>query len=502
MDDHQRLSPKSGSPSPKNLCTRYTGAFFPDSQHLVVAGGIFTSNNVVESVPPDFLRIPLGSIDLRREIRLDEAMVVVSRNSKRCSIRRVYSARVGSCDKPMTAILYHVAWQDWNNCVSCHLSVRHSHILQIYGTASSSGIHAAVFHGDLIPFKQFLASFRHSSIMQVYIIAYASLQTSAAEEYAAALIPTSALGRIFWIRRSTGRLSLEFIGDQTYAEFAFGAEELSPPESLMALQHPHQEAQVIASLGFHRWYSLCALYQTQRRSSSISVQAEVKLGSIIYWRPGRPFQDTTEIAKSVVPQITRYGWDVLNGTKLFRDGFSRCNAADVFSSEISLTRYHDTPHISWLAQANSIFRQLQIVANYGDYIFIDWVNFILKIGAPNPNTPHGYLFLCPPVHFDIGATSSRWPARPAYWSLDPSGNDPLSAEEAASLGYPSITLRTEASMAFWDENVYAGLRKFNEGKGLDPEGQDVLRDLGFPLFEGDRSDHPTADIELTAYCGG
>ncbi|KAF7364441.1 hypothetical protein MSAN_01105200 [Mycena sanguinolenta] len=84
---------------------------------------------------------------------------------------------------------------------------------------------------------------------------------------------------------------------------------------------------------------------------------------------------------------------------------------------------------------------------------------------------------------ETGPTSFRWPDRPAYWSLNPSGSNPLSHEEASSLGFPTITRKTWVRTTFWDETVYTGLRKFDECKGFDPESQDLAKELGFPLFE-------------------
>ncbi|KAF7374298.1 hypothetical protein MSAN_00313000 [Mycena sanguinolenta] len=79
--------------------------------------------------------------------------------------------------------------------------------------------------------------------------------------------------------------------------------------------------------------------------------------------------------------------------------------------------------------------------------------------------------------------SYQWPHRPAYWSLDSSGDNPLSHEDATSLGFPSIMLWTDVHVLSWDETVYAGLRKFDECKGFNPESQDVAKELGYPLYE-------------------
>ncbi|KAJ6474241.1 hypothetical protein C8R45DRAFT_907422 [Mycena sanguinolenta] len=97
--------------------------------------------------------------------------------------------------------------------------------------------------------------------------------------------------------------------------------------------------------------------------------------------------------------------------------------------------------------------------------------------------PDGYLFVCSPKDFENSPASLRWPDRPAYWSLDPSGSNPLSHKEASSLGFPPIIPGTTVCVSSWDENVYAGLRKFDESKDFDPESQDVAWELGYPLYE-------------------
>ncbi|KAJ7168926.1 hypothetical protein C8R46DRAFT_849343, partial [Mycena filopes] len=96
--------------------------------------------------------------------------------------------------------------------------------------------------------------------------------------------------------------------------------------------------------------------------------------------------------------------------------------------------------------------------------------------------PPGYLFLCPMEAFRTGPSTYKWPDCPAYWSLDPSGVERLSTEEATRLGFPLIELRTTVCTESWDPSVYAGLRQFHEGKGFDPASQDVARHMGYPLY--------------------
>jgi hypothetical protein len=127
---------------------------------------------------------------------------------------------------------------------------------------------------------------------------------------------------------------------------------------------------------------------------------------------------------------------------------------------------------SWIRKLNQLVTAL-----------VDWVQFSVYIPFPGQNPPDGYLFICSSADFQTGRGSFRWPDRPAYWSLDCTGSEPLSAEEASCLGFPSIQLTTRIGVKFWDETVYAGVRKFHAAKGFDPDSQDVARELGYPLYE-------------------
>ncbi|KAJ7455174.1 hypothetical protein FB451DRAFT_984505, partial [Mycena latifolia] len=69
-----------------------------------------------------------------------------------------------------------------------------------------------------------------------------------------------------------------------------------------------------------------------------------------------------------------------------------------------------------------------------------------------------------------------------YWSLDPSGVERMSLEEAEQLGFPSFELEMKYQGWSWDESVYNGIRQFHQAKGFDPDSQDVALELGHPLF--------------------
>jgi hypothetical protein len=111
------------------------------------------------------------------------------------------------------------------------------------------------------------------------------------------------------------------------------------------------------------------------------------------------------------------------------------------------------------------------------------ISFEISISWTTADPLEGFLFFCPPEDFRVGPSSFKRPECPAYWSLDPFGADPSSREDAANLGFPSLQLCTQITGFSWDASVYAGIRQFHQGKGFDPESQDVALHLGHLLYE-------------------
>ncbi|KAJ7216939.1 hypothetical protein C8J57DRAFT_1016861, partial [Mycena rebaudengoi] len=156
---------------------------------------------------------------------------------------------------------------------------------------------------------------------------------------------------------------------------------------------------------------------------------------------------------------------------------------------------------AWLSQANHMFHRLQITSNHDDYcaskkiplpfdvssdapsVLIYRITYHLDISAQTRAPPNGYLFVCPKGHLQTGQASFRLPDCPAYWSTDPSGVERLSADEAASLGFPSIRPTTALLGYACDAAVYVGLHQFHRAKGFNPDSQDVARYLGYRLYQ-------------------
>ncbi|KAJ6452404.1 hypothetical protein C8R45DRAFT_640495 [Mycena sanguinolenta] len=163
------------------------------------------------------------------------------------------------------------------------------------------------------------------------------------------------------------------------------------------------------------------------------------------------------------------------------NGWTRFDSNDVVDCEISLfaALY---PGDVWLNQANHIFRRLRIISGFEDYVYLDSIKFRLMVSDTTVRPPLGFLFLCPGRDFRIGA-SYCWPACVAYWSLDSSGVDRLSPENATSLGFPAFELSATAFGCSWGASVYEGLRQFHQAKGFDPYSQDVARHMDYRLYQ-------------------
>ncbi|KAJ7090015.1 hypothetical protein C8R44DRAFT_720368 [Mycena epipterygia] len=184
-----------------------------------------------------------------------------------------------------------------------------------------------------------------------------------------------------------------------------------------------------------------------------------------------------------------YGWRAVGAyddqyTPIYMEkGWSRFHSSSV-NRVIEQPIYPDTNPACWLSQANYIFSQLATPPKYEDCVLIYRISYSLSFSGPSEYLPDGYLFLCPLE--DLQDDTGKWisnPECPAYWSLDPSGSEKLSPEEASSFGFPSPKVKMYIGTRAWDENIYAALTRFHAGKGFDPNSKDIAQHLGFPLYE-------------------
>ncbi|KAJ7687120.1 hypothetical protein B0H17DRAFT_699538 [Mycena rosella] len=149
-----------------------TGAFFPNAQNFVVTGGRFKSitniHHAAPAEPPAFPTIPMGYLNLLRELRLNTDTREVDRHQ--IPVRRAHSARIHGSESTMTVAIYEgdKREENWQNAISQHSNLRHPNIIQLFGTSRTPKIHAAIFHDELIPAQQMAEKYDVSPIGTVY----------------------------------------------------------------------------------------------------------------------------------------------------------------------------------------------------------------------------------------------------------------------------------------------------------------------------------------------
>ncbi|KAF7334347.1 hypothetical protein MSAN_02379600 [Mycena sanguinolenta] len=104
----------------------------------------------------DFRTIRRGDLKLVKEVRLSPQSGIVGRDG---------------------------AEEEWRKDVAKYESIWHNNIMQLYGIVSTKGLHAVVFHDELIPYAQFLRHFQHSAILTPYIIGYCNTEFNDATNY-------------------------------------------------------------------------------------------------------------------------------------------------------------------------------------------------------------------------------------------------------------------------------------------------------------------------------
>ncbi|KAJ7714431.1 hypothetical protein B0H16DRAFT_1742624 [Mycena metata] len=467
------------------------GTFFTGSQGFTIKNSIFNNvtHTAASTTPPDIHRITMGDIELRSQLRvdsewrIDEDTGIVRRERRGGCIRRVYSAKVGH--RKMTVVMFEgdSAEQEWQQNITTYLGLRHPNILQIYGVANSGSIHATLFHGDLMLLEEFLDLHEHySPILQVYLTASAVEQSGRADDYFASQFGWRLIYGEYtvWIQLSTGTISAE-LGVPDYFIVPWGWRSADP----MTIQNP-------------AYHQTCSMLSSVHGSAHLSIFASVTLGAMVFWPPLRqpascidnstfepgvqlPFEDCIELASVDHIEVDSSGW--FGSGVVMTNGWTRLFPHSFYPIVAHLTfRVRKQDILAWLSQANHIFKCLQITSNFSDHVLLSTISIHLQIQPILETIPTGYLFLCPPNHFRTGSASFTSPDYPAYWSLDSSVVERLSAEEAMHLGFPSFEFKSRVSGLYWEDKIYAGLRQFHASKGFDPDNQDLACHLGYPLY--------------------
>ncbi|KAK6972232.1 hypothetical protein R3P38DRAFT_3378790 [Favolaschia claudopus] len=378
----------------------------------------------------NFRRIPLGDINLERQLYLDGPETDrASFRRKRSSVRIVRSAKVAS--REFTVAMYQgdnaerasSIPREWKEDVERYMDIRYlkpqfTVMGKLYGIVRCRNLWGAVFHGvDSCsrckgPFAQFRVTLRLAQSADRY------LRSTFGRETACCTV---------LINPSNGRPCIDLesdhdVGIDYYTRF-MGVPywNLAQPLSPMEILSPSKLTYIVETLTLDQYHEInCAL------------------------NPG--------------------------------DGICfRYNFRDPSAS------------MAWISQANHIFERLDVLPSDCDrYVVVEEIDLTIKLRRRKKRcntSPEGYLFLCPSEYLVAGPASVKIPERPWYWSLDPYGVEKLNEEKANELGFPTIQPDITIWAKKWRRFAYNGLIQFHEGKGLDPYSQDVAIELKEPLFE-------------------
>ncbi|KAJ7846606.1 hypothetical protein B0H14DRAFT_2771694 [Mycena olivaceomarginata] len=476
---------------------------FSNAQNFVISGGAFNVTNITQGAPAtssDFPKIPLGEIDLQREICLDTGRVV------RNPVRRIYSARVRGCQSNMTVAIYQGvnAEGKWRDDISRYTAARHPNVIQLFATATSSGLHAGIFHDELIPYLHLLTNMPHSPLWKVYFWGFVENEFCDAVYYICSHNMVNLVGYILWIRPSSGRLCVDLTAES----------DCGPPVLLNLLHgdmgrqpllQPAEDSKIIASMTLTRYHHICWIHLARTCILPITTPIGPEMINCRFSRPESGI--STRITFDYEFPTFECSWYFRSQTAVATEqGWTRIDSAAIGNRNVlRLIISLDNSRLceAWLAQANHIFKHRGITSDYENYVLVTDIEYQLSVVGQKDAVPPGYLFLCPLPELQSGrCTWLEIPDCIAYWSTDPLGAKRLSAGEAEVLGFPSIRTEVEITGQSWCGSVYQGLRYFHHGKGFDPDSQNIARYLQLPLFRVSEALKPSsAYVEETNICG-
>ncbi|KAF7344250.1 hypothetical protein MVEN_01716300 [Mycena venus] len=503
MEEDPPSEPQTTDDGDGQTAVRYTSAFFAHPRHFAINGGSFINTNInhaAPSEPPDFRMIPIGDLNLLREIRHDGGSGVIDRRKRRAPVRRMYTARITGSQSAVTAVMFQGegAEEQCRAAISQYITVRHPNILQLYGLARTRGLHAAVFHDDLIPYKEVREKYCHSHFSTVFFWACMKGQLQDARGYVSSIWGRKPYWRDYtpWIRLSTGLLIIELTPPHSM-DVALYLVGYGLPPSRTSLLNPPPATEIITSMSLNDYHNICSWDLDQLRNFTISTHVPIRLGSIRQ-SSGAEYENSFEIAFASNWEAVDHGWrteDLIvegcwtritleEGTSILENGWTRVNSADVADEYLRRIYSKDSCSEGWIAQANHIFNSLNIKSDFENHFLVHGIQCWLRLSGLTKDLPPGYLFLCPFAEFEADVLGCfELSECPAYWSHDASGTECLSKEEARNLGFPDINFEMTVAGLLWDSSIYDGVHQFHEAKGFDPYSQEVAIELGYPLFE-------------------
>ncbi|KAJ7683909.1 hypothetical protein B0H14DRAFT_3907752 [Mycena olivaceomarginata] len=320
----------------------------------------------------------------------------------------MYSVRTPGLKSALTAAVYQGdgAEEQWRAEISRYSELRHPYLFQLYGIASARGLHAVVFHDDLIPWTELRNKYRNAHFSTVFF--WACMLTQYQVIAFIGLLFNSL--NILW--QDVAQYILSFLDGSCI--------DLTPPESsddgldlvgagalsATSVLDPPEDSQIIASISLEAYHHVCYRHPKQWHLFPIFQDTSVKVGSIRHF-PAPEYENSFEIAFTPDCVVGHRGWltedsttiedrwnpiDVNEGTSILENGVNSANVVDEYRRYI----YADDFCVSaWLAHANYILNLLGIKSNFEDYLVVFRIDFWVKLLGPIVTLPPGYLFICP-----------------------------------------------------------------------------------------------------------
>ncbi|KAK7035606.1 hypothetical protein R3P38DRAFT_2517638, partial [Favolaschia claudopus] len=458
-------------------------------------------------------------INLQREVYLTDSRFCFRR--KRDVVRRYHTAKVKD-QKEMTVVVYEGqdAKEELKRDVAKYMKFRHPSFVQLYGMVYSENIYASIFYDVLIPWRDIKSIYRQSPMVLCYLYAYVAASGYFRRRFGSGLYGSTSDYTVF-LRPSTGRLCIDLGScDYVFLSQFIETAAISPMSLLSTIDTATQI--IIDALTIEQYHQIWHLYFGATTEAQFSLTTTVHLGAL-YHATGHhdlgnpvaiaPTQDIDDClnrawrlssrirAVDPKPHITDSGWNRFAVSELIpRPG-----------EEINLYLWAKLGNSDlWLSQANHVLNRLGVFLNPDNYALLNEIWFKVEIDPQSATSTVGwhsldaFLFLCPPQSLQVGPASFKCPGCVGYWSLDPLGVDRLSPEQAAELAFPTISISIRGRVRFWSDTAYAGLRQFHQGKGFNPNSQDLARHLGVPLYQlyCDYEKSLNVDGESTVFAAG
>ncbi|KAJ6532616.1 hypothetical protein B0H19DRAFT_451306 [Mycena capillaripes] len=218
----------------------------------------------------------------------------------------MYTAWIPGLQSAMTVAVFQgdVAEEQWRAEISQYSDIRHPYLFQLYVIASARGLHAAVFHDDLIPHGEILEKYRGAHFSTVFFWACIETQFYDVNQYISSISRRQLQWAEYmvWIRPSATQLCIELMAPaHDYLELVPVESGIRPSD--VSFSQVPEDSYILASISLQAYHDICYFHLAQQQFFPISTNDSVQLESIRHF-PDREYKTSFEIASA--PDVLVY----------------------------------------------------------------------------------------------------------------------------------------------------------------------------------------------------